>query len=269
MEFESGQIVRQAQPKSARKAANQLEILFEDTDVVAISKPAGLAAIPGRDEQDTVLERLSSQLGIPCQGSADQRLRVVHRLDKDTSGVLLMAKNVAAQRALCAQFLKGEVAKEYLAIVYGRPAAYEGTIDAPIGRHPSSPRQMAIVKTGRPSVTQWRLEKRLGPFSLVRCFPKTGRTHQIRVHMKSIGLPLAVDPLYNDRRGGEPGIFLSHLKPDYRSGRHEERPLIGRLTLHAQKLAFKHPDGRLIDLECPPPKDFCAAVMQLGKLRGG
>jgi 23S rRNA pseudouridine955/2504/2580 synthase/23S rRNA pseudouridine1911/1915/1917 synthase len=243
-----------------------LEILLEDTDVVAINKPAGLAAIPGRDDQDTVLERLSRQLGIPCTGSADPRLRVVHRLDKDTSGVLLMAKNIAAQRALCAQFLKGEIAKEYLAIVHGRPPAGEGIIDKPIGPSPSSPKVMAILKTGRPSVTTWRLEKRLGPFALVRCFPKTGRTHQIRVHMKSIGLPLAVDPLYNPR--GEPGIFLSKLKSDYRPSRHEERPLIGRLTLHAENITFRHPAGHLAELECPSPKDFRAAVMQLGKLGG-
>jgi 23S rRNA pseudouridine955/2504/2580 synthase/23S rRNA pseudouridine1911/1915/1917 synthase len=268
MEFDSAQSAPAVQPRATRKMAGPLEILFDDADLVAVFKPAGLAAIPGREEEDTVLQRLSRQLGIPCTGAADPRLRVVHRLDKDTSGVLLMAKNVAAQRALCAQFLKGEVAKEYLAIVCGRPRTNEGTVDAPIGHHPSSPRQMSILKTGRPSVTQWRLEKRLGPFSLVRCFPRTGRTHQIRVHMKSIGLPLAVDPLYNDR-GGEPGIYLSHLKPDYRPSRHEERPLIGRLSLHAEKLAFEHPDGRRIELECPPPKDFRAAVMQLGKLRGG
>jgi 23S rRNA pseudouridine955/2504/2580 synthase/23S rRNA pseudouridine1911/1915/1917 synthase len=266
MEIDSQRVTDIGGRDRTLKPKDRLEILFEDADVVAISKPAGLAAIPGRDEQDTVLERLSGQLGIPCAGSADPRLRVVHRLDKETSGVLVMAKNVAAQRALCAQFLKGEVAKEYLAIVYGRPTASEGIIDKPIGHHPSSPRQMAIVKNGKPAVTAWRLEKRLGPFALVRCFPRTGRTHQIRVHMKSIGLPLAVDTLYTEWSAGQPGIFLSKLKSDYRPSRHEERPLIGRLTLHAEKLSFRHPDGRVIALECPPPKDFRAAVMQLGKL---
>jgi 23S rRNA pseudouridine955/2504/2580 synthase/23S rRNA pseudouridine1911/1915/1917 synthase len=266
MDNDSGQLMQDGERERSLKAKDRLEILFEDADVVAISKPAGLAAIPGRDDDDSVLERLSLQLGIPCTGTVDPRLRVVHRLDKDTSGVLLMARNVAAQRVLCGQFLRGEVGKEYLAIVYGRPPAMEGTIDKPIGRSPSSPKQMAVMKTGRPSVTAWRVEKRLGPFALVRCFPKTGRTHQIRVHMKSIGLPLAVDTLYNDPRGSEPGIFLSRIKADYRPSRHEERPLIGRLTLHAEKITFRHPAGHVVELECPPPKDFRATVMQLGKL---
>jgi 23S rRNA-/tRNA-specific pseudouridylate synthase len=126
---------------------------------------------------------------------------------------------------------------------------------------------MAISKHGRPAITQWKIERPLGRFTLLRCIPKTGRTHQIRVHLHSIGLPLAVDPLYNPTPpGARVGLYLSDHKRDYRpTANREERPLIGRLTLHAEKLIFTHPDGRQITLESPPPKDFRAAITQLSK----
>ncbi len=127
---------------------------------------------------------------------------------------------------------------------------------------------MAVTKHGRAARTDWKVERRMRRFTLLRCFPKTGRTHQIRVHLKSIGLPLAIDPLYHPSKSGDaPGLFLSQFKPGYRpSGRDPERPLIGRLTLHAHRLRFQHPNGNEMTIESPPPKDFRAAVMQLGKL---
>ena len=211
---------------------------------------------------------LSRQIGIPCAGTADPRLRVVHRLDKETSGVLLFAKDLDAQRRISEQFQNNLVQKEYLALVWGKPPADEGQIDAPLAPHPSSRDRMAVSKHGRPARTDWKVEQRMRRFTLLRCFPKTGRTHQIRVHLKSIGLPLAIDPLYSPAKSGEaPGLFLSRFKSDYRpSGRDQERPLIARLTLHAHRLRFQHPSGGEITIECPPPKDFRAAVMQLGKL---
>jgi RluA family pseudouridine synthase len=244
-----------------------LEILFEDDRLVAVAKPANVATIPGRGESDCVLEMLSRQIGLACAGTTDPRLRIVHRLDKGTSGVLLLAKDRAAQRAISEQFQNNQVRKEYLAIVAGRPREEEGEIDAALSAHPRSRDRMAINRHGRPALTAWKIERPLGRMTLLRCFPKTGRTHQIRVHLKSINLPLAVDPVYNPvPPGREAGIFLSHLKRDYRpTAGEDERPLIGRLTLHAERITFRHPDGREMTIECAPPKDFRATVKQLGK----
>ncbi|MDB5174486.1 MAG: ribosomal large subunit pseudouridine synthase [Phycisphaerales bacterium] len=247
---------------------DELEILWQSDDAVAVAKPAGLATIPGRGEKTCVLDHLAAQLGLPSSGAADPRLRVVHRLDKDTSGVLLFAKNIDAQRHLSHQFQNNTISKEYVALVSGRPPQTEGEIDAPLDRHPSSHKRMAVVAHGgRPARTLWRVEQTFREFTLLRVFPKTGKTHQIRVHLLSIGLPLAVDPLYNaPRPGAAPGIYLSNLKHDYRpTAGQPERPLIDRLTLHAEKLSFVDRQGAAVEIVCPPPKDFRATVKQLGR----
>ncbi len=242
-----------------------LTILLDTPDVVAIDKPPGLATIPGRGETTSALQRLAAQLNLPDHGTADPRVRVVHRLDKDTSGVLLFAKHTAAQRHLSHQFQNNTVEKEYLAIVAGRPPEDEGEVNASIAPHPSSPKLMTVSKHGRPALTRWRVEERLGrAHTLIRAFPKTGKTHQIRVHLRHAGLPLAVDPLYNPTA---PPLLLSALKRDYRPHRdREERPLMSRLTLHAHKLRFTDLAGQQIELTAPLPKDFRAAVNQLSKL---
>jgi len=242
-----------------------LEILYADDDVVAVAKPAGLATIPGRGETDSVLERLAGELALRHSGDADPRLRVVHRLDKDTSGVLLFAKHVAAQRHLSHQFQNNSVTKEYLALVTGRPTEAEGEIDAPLAPHPASPKHMTVFKHGRPARTAWRVEESFRDFTLLRVFPKTGKTHQIRVHLKHIGLPLAVDPLYNPPRDeAVPAILLSQFKRGYRRSRgEEERPLIDRLTLHAQRLTFVAPNGQTVTVEAPLPKDLRVTLDQL------
>jgi 23S rRNA pseudouridine955/2504/2580 synthase/23S rRNA pseudouridine1911/1915/1917 synthase len=242
-----------------------LTILLQDDDFVAVMKPAGLATIPGRAESDSVLERVARELGLRHAGTEDPRIRIVHRLDKDTSGVLLLAKHVAAQRHLSHQFQNNTIEKEYLALVNGRPAQAEGEIDAPLAPHAASKLHMAVSKHGRPARTLWRVEQTFRDLALIRCFPKTGKTHQIRVHLKHIGLPLAVDPLYNPPgRGGEPGIFLRQFKRDYRPTRGEvDRPLISRLTLHAQRLTFAKLDGSRVTVEADLPKDFRAVLNQL------
>ncbi|CAN5623775.1 hypothetical protein BH09PLA1_BH09PLA1_30880 [soil metagenome] len=250
--------------------SSNLKILFDDADLVAVEKPAGLATIPGRDEPASVLHDLAAQLNIPASGTRDPRLRVVHRLDKDTSGVLLFAKNSPAQRFLSEQFQNNAIQKEYLAIVIGRPGADEGTIDAPLAPHPSNPKRMTVLKHGRRARTDWKVEQKFRHYALLRVFPRTGKTHQIRVHLAHIGLPLAVDLLYNSPLNPDAalpaGVFLSQFKRDYRPNRgQQERPLIGRLTLHAEKLRFKHPNGTEMTIECPPPKDFRATIAQLQK----
>jgi RluA family pseudouridine synthase len=249
-----------------RRSQYKLDILHEDSDIVAVSKPAGLATIPGRGEASSVLEQLARQSGIPCSGQADPRLRVVHRLDKDTSGVLVFARNSAAQKHLSHQFQNNAVEKEYLALVAGRPDSDAGEIDTRIGVHPTDRKRMAVLKKGgRPARTLWRLEESFRDFSLLRVFPKTGKTHQIRVHLAHIGLPLAVDPLYGGRR---PAILLSELKRGYRAKPGEpERPLIARLTLHAHRLTIQDPRGDQLTVAKDLPKDFAVTLSQLRKHR--
>jgi 23S rRNA pseudouridine955/2504/2580 synthase/23S rRNA pseudouridine1911/1915/1917 synthase len=246
-----------------------LDVLEMTEDYVAVNKPAGMATIPGRGEDDSVLERLGRQIGLASSGVLDPRVRVVHRLDKDTSGVLLFAKNVETQRHLSEQFQNNRVEKQYLALVSGRPGEREGEIDAPLAPHPGAARRMAVVKYGgRPARSVWKVEEVYRQYTLLRVFPKTGKTHQIRVHLKHIGVPLAIDPVYNaPRTAGEVGgIMLSGFKRGYRVGTGEkERPLIGRLTLHAEKLAFVDRAGKQVVVVAALPKDFRAVLNMLGK----
>ncbi len=246
----------------------KLQIIWSDTDFVAIAKPAGLATIPGRGETEDALHTLAQQLALPASGTADPRLRVVHRLDKETSGVLLFAKHAIAQRHASHQFQNNLVKKEYNALVCGRPAEQSGTIDQPMGVHPTSQRRMSVLRHGgRPARTEWTLEASFRDYSLLRVFPRTGKTHQIRVHLLSIGLPLAIDPLYHPpARGTAPGLFLSSFKRGYRGAADgAERPLIDRLTLHAHRLRFVDLSGQPITIEAPLPKDFRAALNMLRK----
>ncbi|MDB5296727.1 MAG: RluA family pseudouridine synthase [Phycisphaerales bacterium] len=250
------------------KPKHTLEIIRQTPDWVAVNKPAGLAVIPGRAETDSVIEALGRQLGLPSSGTADPRVRVCHRLDKDTTGVLLFALNSAAQRNIGHQFQHHTVAKEYLALVIGRPLENAGTVSTQIGPHPTDKLRMAVVKHGgRPAVTGWAVEERYREFSLVRLFPETGKTHQIRVHMAHLGHPLVVDPLYHPKRYAD-GLYLSRFKMDYRPSpkQGKERPLIARLPLHADRLAFDDPaGGGRIELHAPPPKDFRATVNMLSR----
>ncbi len=236
-----------------------LTILHEDDAIVVLDKPSGLPCIPERHgEATTVLHALKAMIEQP----AGQLLRVVHRLDRDTSGVMLVARTAEAQRGLTAQFMARTIVKTYLAIVRGRPTEPAGRVDAPIGQKRGSLVSVCInPKRSRPAVTDWEVVEAFIGYTLVRCRPLTGRQHQIRVHMQVAGLPLAVDELY----GGGSGILLSSFKPGYQpSRRHEERPLIDRLTLHAESIEFDHPKtGSRMRFESPLPKDFRATLNQL------
>jgi RluA family pseudouridine synthase len=245
-----------------------VSILHRDARIVVISKPPGLAAIPGRGETSSVIGQLAEMLKLPFSGTDDPRLRVVHRLDKDTSGVMVYALDLEAQRALSHQFQNNTIHKEYLALVAGQPAEDQGEIDDPIGVHPASTRRMAVVKHGgRPARTLWRVERRFANAALLRVLPRTGKTHQIRVHLLHAGMPLLIDPLYNNARGASaPGLMLSAFKRGYRpAGDAPERPLINRLTLHAEVLRLDHPDGASMAFQAPVPRDLRAAINMLTK----
>lgn len=251
--------------------SNRLEIVYEDADVVAINKPAGLASIPGRSEDRSALDELAKQLRLPCSGDVDPRLRVVHRLDKDTTGVLLFAKTIEAQRHLSHQFQNNTVRKEYIALVIGRPATDQGEVAAPIAPDRQRVGAMKIDKRGKPALTLWKVEEAFRGLSIVRAFPRTGKTHQIRVHLKHLGHPLAVDALYGpppDDKGQ--GLFLSRYKRDYRLGKFaDEKPLISRLTLHAEKLTVELPSGRPLEMSAELPKDLRATFNMLRKYARG
>jgi RluA family pseudouridine synthase len=185
----------------------------------------------------------------------------VHRIDADTSGIVLFALSPEAHKNLSTQFHQRAVTKEYLALVRGTPLNESGSVDLPIGVDPHNPRRMVIRGLEpKKSRTKWVTEKRFGGVTLLKVFPITGRRHQIRVHLKAMGFPLAVDPLY----GGE-DIKLSEFKRHYKLAKHtEERPLIARLTLHAHALTFTDPATQTeIRLEAPLPKDFRSTLTAL------
>jgi 23S rRNA pseudouridine1911/1915/1917 synthase len=206
----------------------KVEIIYQDDDIIVINKPAGVSVTKDRSGQAQLTDILPPAV---CA-----QLRLVHRLDKDTSGVMLLAKNVEAQTKFTAYFEKREVKKTYLAIVTGFVPDQQGTIDAPLTRDPKNTALMCIAKKkGKAAVTNWQLLADFGSTALLAVHPLTGRTHQIRVHLPSIALPLAIDPLYGSSRP----IFLSEFKSEYRLGKFQvERPLIERLTLHAYQLVI-------------------------------
>ena len=187
----------------------------------------------------------------------------VHRLDKDTSGIILFAKNEAAHKYFSQLFEERKIEKYYLGLVHGSPAEKSGTIEAPISEHPLQKGLMVVHRKGKPSITDYEVIENLKYFSLVQFQLHTGRTHQIRVHCKNIGHPLACDELYGD---GKP-ILLSSIKKKFKLSRHdeEERPMLGRLALHSYRLKFTGADGKTIDLQAELPKDIRALLQQLRK----
>ena len=213
-----------------RKAV--VEIIYQDHDIIVINKPSGVSVTADRTGNAELRDLLGKQLG----PQTTSELRLVHRLDKDTSGVMILALNPQAQAQFSGYFEKRQVHKTYLALVTGPVPAQEGAIDAPLAQDRKNPPLMRIArKKGKEAVTRWRLLADFGMTALLAVTPETGRTHQIRVHLPSIGLPLAIDPLY----GSSKPLFLSELKSDYRLGKDQiEQPLIDRLTLHAYQISL-------------------------------
>lgn len=241
------------------KRKDSIEVIFEDDNILIVNKGSGLLSLPDRFKPE--LLNLKDWGEQHCG-----RIWIVHRLDRDTSGVLVLAKSPEAHRHLSLQFENRQVQKEYLALVKGRPGQTTGTIDRPIAPNPHRPGRMIISKSGKEALTTYETLESFRGYSLLQVAIHTGRTHQIRVHMKAIGCPLAIDPIYADDKG----ILLSQLKgKGYQKGKdREERPLIQRLSLHAKQLSFLHPvTNKEVLFEAPLHKDFRAVLKQLRKWR--
>ena len=224
-----------------------LDVVYEDGDVIVVNKPRGLVVHPAPGHPDgTLVNALLYHCGDTLSGiGGEKRPGIVHRIDKDTSGLIIAAKNDAAHLALSAQLSDHSLCREYEAVVRGRLREDSGTIDAPIGRHPTDRKRMAVTqKASRSAVTHWEVIARYGGYTHVRCRLETGRTHQIRVHMAYIGHPLLGDFTY-----GAPS-------PD--------KGLEGQ-CLHARRLRFVHPtSGELVELETPLPDYFQEVLKRLG-----
>ncbi|MBN1823236.1 MAG: RluA family pseudouridine synthase [Endomicrobiales bacterium] len=230
----------------------KIPVLFENTDIIAFDKPPGMLVIP-----DQYTARSETLAGI-VSAEAGGKLLVVHRIDRDTSGVVVFAKNEAAHRALSMDFQEGRVKKKYLALLSGVLTDDSGIIDTPIL---VEARKVNTDAAGKPSITEFSVIEKFRDFTLVEARPLTGRRHQIRVHFRSIGHPLAVDPEYRSRDA----ILLSSIKRGYK-GAETEKPLISRLTLHASELTIQSgPGGKDIGIKSPLPKDFAVLLKQLRK----
>lgn len=236
-----------APPVRAEAAPIALDVLFEDDALLAINKPAGMVVHPAPGHwQGTLVSALLHRWSTVPSGLDPSRLGIVHRLDKDTSGVLLIARTAAALADLGDQFRRREVSKDYLALVWGTPRPPRGIIDRPIGRHPVQRKKMAVQSRGRVATTRYQVVQQWRRVALVRAHPETGRTHQIRVHLAAIGHPVVADALY---ARGHPG----------------QSEMIGRQALHAEGISFRHPGtGERLRLTAPLAPDFAAALAGLG-----
>ena len=234
-------------------------IIKETADYVVLNKPAGMLTIPDRHDN-----QLSSLQGILKKHYGE--IFTVHRLDKDTSGIILFARNEAAHKYFSQQFESRNVQKFYQGLVNGQLFPPTGTIEEGIMEHPVQKGKMVINRKGKHAHTDYEVLEAFGLYSLVKLQIHTGRTHQIRVHMKHIGHPIAVDELY----GTPAPILLSTIKKKYKLGKNteEERPLLGRLGLHAWQLQFTDLQGEKQVVEAPLPKDIQAVVTQLRKNNG-
>jgi 23S rRNA pseudouridine955/2504/2580 synthase/23S rRNA pseudouridine1911/1915/1917 synthase len=234
-----------------------IETLYEDDDLLIVNKPAGLLVVP--DRFNALLPSLNRTLEQKMGG----KIWVVHRLDRDTSGVICFAKNETAHRYLSILFQERDVNKFYAGLVNGIVVPDQGRIEGYITEHPAGNGRMMVAKKGKLAVTDYKVAEQWPLYALMQFQIHTGRTHQIRVHMRSIGHPLVCDEVYGD---GKP-FLLSAIKRKYRMSEkdEEEKPLLSRLALHAYRLEFQKEDGTLIEAEAPLPRDMAACVKQLTK----
>ena len=235
-----------------RPEAIALEVVFEDADLLVIDKPAGLVVHPGAGNREGTL--LNALLHHDPGLAQLPRAGIVHRLDKDTSGLLVVARTLPAQTALVAMLAARDVHRRYAAVVNGVPVA-GGTVDAPLDRHPTDRLRRAVREGGRPAVTHYRVREKFRAHALLQCELESGRTHQIRVHMAHAGWPLVGDPLYGRGlklpRGATPE--LAATLRDFK-----------RQALHAAHLAFAHPvSGVALAFDAEPPRDFMELLAAL------
>ena len=225
-----------------------LDIVYEDDDVIVVNKPVGLVVHPAPGHPDgTLVNALLYHCGESLSGiNGELRPGIVHRIDRDTSGLIIAAKNDRAHLALSKQLQDHTLARVYEAVVVGNLREDSGTVNAPIGRHPVDRKKMAVEpRNGRPAVTHWRVLARYPGYTHVECRLETGRTHQIRVHMASIGHPLLGDTVYGSKKPW---------------------PGLAGQCLHARKLRFLHPaTGQPVELECPLPDWFEKVLKQLDR----
>jgi 23S rRNA pseudouridine1911/1915/1917 synthase len=231
------------------------DILVENDRFIVINKPAGLLSIPDRMGKDISLKVLLQQK----YGS----IFTVHRLDKETSGVIIFAKDEETHKFLSVAFEERQVEKYYLGIVHGIVPEKKGTIDEAIMENSGKRGTMIVHKKGKTAVTDYEVVEELGKFSLLKFQIHTGRTHQIRVHMQFLGHPIVCDEIYGDPTP----ILVSSFKPRYNLSKKEdeERPILARLGLHAERLKFSDAGGAVYNLEAPVPKDMRALLQQLRK----
>lgn len=232
-----------------------LEIIAQNDHFIAINKPAGLLSIPDREGKEPSLKQMLLQ--------NLEQVYTVHRLDRETSGIIVFAKDQETHKFLSQAFEERNVEKYYIGLVNGLLPEKTKTIDAPIMEHPGKRGLMIVHKKGKPAVTDYEVLEEFGKFSLVQFRIHTGRTHQIRVHMQKFGHPIVCDELYGD---GQP-IFLSSIKRNFKLSKNEweERPILSRLGLHAHRLVFTDADGSIYKLEAELPKDMRALLQQLRK----
>jgi RluA family pseudouridine synthase len=234
-----------------------LPILHSDDSLLAIDKTAGILSIPDRwdPEAPDALTELKASWG---------KLFVVHRLDKDTSGVLVFARSAEAHKSMSEAFESRSVSKVYRALVHGSPAWDETACELPLRPDGDKLHRTVVdMHKGKPSATSFSVIARYKDHALVEARPLTGRTHQIRVHLATLGHPCLCDPLYGD---GRP-FLLSKLKKRWKGDPFNERPLLERAALHALSAEFPHPaSGAIIKIEAPLPKDMRASIAQLEKL---
>lgn len=231
-------------------------ILVDNEYFIAVNKPSGLLSIPDRLGKEISLKSILEK--------THGKIFVVHRLDKDTSGIIVYAKSEAVHRSLNLMFEKREVQKFYCALVYGKFAQDSGKITAPIAPHFSERGKMMIHAKGKPSETDYSVIEHFGNISLVKFQIHSGRTHQIRIHMQHIGHSIVGDALY----GSDKPIFLSDFKKNYTLAKKydNEKPILARMALHASHLSFSL-NGNEFSMEAPLPKDMQAAVNILSKYR--
>jgi RluA family pseudouridine synthase len=245
-------------------------IIYEDDAIIAVNKAAGIAV--GGDRWDEASERLDKLLAARCPMA---RVFTVHRLDRDTSGAVVFAKDAETHKRLCAAFEGRQIAKQYIAVVHGRLSPGETICDLPLVPDGDKQHRTIIDKyRGKKALTRFRLLGSAGNYSVVEAAPETGRTHQIRVHLASLGHPIVCDPLYGAaaRRGhAEKGVFLSSFKKGWQGDPQEEQPLLSRMGLHALRLTlpdYSGGDAPPLRLYAPLPRDMAALIKQLEKCGG-